>query len=277
MSSNGVSSQGTSLKGQSISVLGSGWLGAPLADVLSGFGAIVRVASRSKDRLEGLAERGHMPYQVDLPEYPDELDDFLRASTLIINITLKDPDGYRPLIAAIEHSMIRQLLFISSTSVYPMLNRTVSESDALAVDQHPLRQIEQSLSEISGVSTTILRFSGLIGGDRQPGRFFASDRIVSNPDTPVNLIHRQDCLGLITSIVSQGVWGDVFEGCAPSHPTKRAFYSHAARQIGLDPPRFAEGSANDPFKRIDGSAICERTGYRFIYPDLMRIDLAAEL
>lgn len=276
MSSDSRTSGTLSLDGQSISVLGCGWLGAPLVQALSDCGAQLRVASRSRSRLEGPAQHGHRVYPIDLPSQCAHLDEFLCAQTLIINITLKDPEAYQPLINAIERSTIDRLLFVSSTSVYPMLDRVVTEADAMSAAAHPLRRIETRLSRIPGVSTSILRLAGLIGPDRHPGRFFAGGRTVKHPDTPVNLIHRQDALGLIIALISQGLWGQTFNGCAPSHPTRRAFYTQAAEQIGAPAPRCASGSTEDPFKQIDGSAITDQTGYQFLHPELMAIDLADE-
>jgi hypothetical protein len=43
---------------------------------------------------------------------------------------------------------------------------------------------------------------------------------VQQPYAPVNLIHRDDCIGIINAIIEQNVWAEVFNGCADTHPFK---------------------------------------------------------
>ena len=46
-----------------------------------------------------------------------------------------------------------------------------------------------------GIDTTMIRFSGLIGYDRIPIKSIKRKKLVLNPDCPLNLIHRDDCVG----------------------------------------------------------------------------------
>jgi hypothetical protein len=49
----------------------------------------------------------------------------------------------------------------------------------------------------SRFKTTVLRFGGLIGEDRNPFKFIAGRENMDNPDAPINLIHQADCIGII--------------------------------------------------------------------------------
>jgi nucleoside-diphosphate-sugar epimerase len=133
-----------------------------------------------------------------------------------------------------------------------------------------LYQIEQSFQKSPDFDSTILRLSGLIGYQRHPGRFFSHNKPVLNPDAPVNLIHRDDCIGLITAIIIKGAWGEVFNGCADTHPNKRDFYSHARQLVNQPPPLFAK-TTEKQYKIVSNDKIKVQLGYEFLYPDLMNI------
>ena len=162
------------------------------------------------------------------------------------------------------------MIFVSSTSVYPNDAGLVHEGDGKESPDHPLFRIENRFRESPGFSTTIVRFGGLIGYSRHPGRFFRSGKTVSNPDSGVNLIHRDDCIAILERLVANGPWGEVFNCCADTHPSKREFYSHAASQLGSDPPRF-EDSPDAPVKLIMNEKVKRVLDYEFVHPDLMAV------
>ncbi|MDH3391917.1 MAG: hypothetical protein OEL85_08985, partial [Desulfobulbaceae bacterium] len=170
----------------------------------------------------------------------------------------------------IEKSEVEKLLFVSSTSVYENKNRTISESDGEESKLSPLITIENLFKNSIKIKTTIVRFGGLIGYSRNPGKFFSKGRIVHNPDSNVNLIHRDDCIEIISKIVEQEVWGEVFNCCADTHPTKKAFYTQAAKSIGFPVPKF-ENSSSVSFKIISNKKVKQHLNYKFMYDDLMNI------
>jgi nucleoside-diphosphate-sugar epimerase len=159
---------------------------------------------------------------------------------------------------------------VSSTSVYPVDSGMVTESDGKESPDHPLTIIENRFMQNGNIEATILRFGGLIGYSRHPGRFFRGGKTVKNPDSNVNLIHRDDCINIIDRIVSKDLWGETFNCCADTHPSKREFYSRAARQLGAPLPEFEE-SYERPFKIIDNRKVKQKLAYEFLHPDLMDI------
>lgn len=210
-----------------ISILGCGWLGIPLAERLIQMNHSVKGSTRSVSKRELLKQKGLLPFQVDL-ERPGDIQAFLSSEVLIVAIPSKDIGAFEHLLQQIERSSIRKVIFISSTSVYTLCNQVVHESDCLN-EVSPLRLIEKKFLEVKSFDLSILRLAGLVGPGRHPGRFFAQGNLLRNPDACVNLIHLNDCLNVIVKVLKSQAWGEIFNVCSDDHPSKRAFYSRAAR------------------------------------------------
>jgi len=254
-----------------ISILGSGWLGLPLAQQLQRAGHNVKVATRSDARLHQLASDGLSAFQIDIDAASGDISGFLQSNILIINIPNKNVESFQWLAQQISLSPINKILFISSTSVYKPWPTPVSEDCGALDPNHPLVQIEQLLSGLENIEATVIRFAGLIGPKRNPANFFKNGKSVADSDSPVNLIHLQDCIGIIEAIIAQQAWGDVFNGCATSHPSKREFYSAARQALGKELPNFAD-SANSAIKSVANNKLKQKLGYEFIHDDLMQLD-----
>ena len=230
----------------------------------------VKASTTSESRLPELSSIKVEPFIVDIERLSRNLQTFLQANILIINIPSKNIDGFIGLLKEIEKSEVEKLLFVSSTSVYENKNKTISESDGEESTLSPLLKIENLFRNSSKIKPTIVRFGGLIGHSRNPGKFFSKGRIVHNPDSYVNLIHRDDCIEIISQIVEQEVWGDVFNCCADTHPTKREFYTQAAKSIGFPVPSF-DDSGYVSFKIISNQKVKHHLNYKFLHGDLMNI------
>ncbi len=257
------------MNNKTISILGSGWLGVPLAEALIQQGYAINLSSRSTAKDKLIRDIGAIPYlvNIDTRTYPN---DFFNADMLICNITSKNIEGFSTLIERIGQSQVQQVLFISSSSVYLNTNTIVTEDALQENPQHPLYRIEQLFQQAASFDSTIVRFSGLVGYQRHPGRFFKQGKIVPQANAPVNLIHRDDCIALIQAIIEQAAWGDTFNACADTHPTKRIFYQHASELLGQKPPEF-DDTAENQYKIVSNAKIKKRLGYQFIYPDVMQI------
>jgi len=82
-------------------------------------------------------------------------------------------NGFSNLKKEIEKSEIENVLFVSSTSVYEDNNKIISESDGEESTQSQLLTIENLFRKSGKFKTTIVRFGGLIGYSRNPGKFLA--------------------------------------------------------------------------------------------------------
>tara|TARA_B110000046_G_scaffold51451_1_gene57315 strand:- start:682 stop:1530 length:849 start_codon:yes stop_codon:yes gene_type:complete len=267
-----------------ISILGSGWLGFPLAIELSQANFHVKASSRSQERLTHLRKAGieAHAYDIDVSDVRKNTheNDFLQADILIINITSKSIEAFAQLISEIEKSTIQQVLFISSTSVYTnsanLDSAAVTEDSLKQLKPCPLLTIESMFQANDHFETTIIRFSGLIGYQRHPGRFFLTTndddstycKTIKNPDARVNMIHRDDCIGIINAVIKQNCWGEVFNACASQHPTRREFYKAALNHLGEYEPVFS-GQTDSVGKVISNQKVTEQLGYSFIHDDLL--------
>jgi NAD dependent epimerase/dehydratase family enzyme len=86
----------------------------------------------------------------------------------------------------------------------------------------------------------VVRFGGLIGEDRHPVKFLSGRKNVEQPDSPVNLIHQNDCIGILLTLIEKEIYGEVFNAVAPSHPTRKTYYTKMALSFGLPLPEFAQ-------------------------------------
>jgi nucleoside-diphosphate-sugar epimerase len=178
----------------------------------------------------------------------------------------------------IEKSSVEKVLFISSTSVYGDDNLEVTEQTKLNPDTESGKQLvqaEQLLQSNPNFKTTILRFGGLIGEDRHPIKFLAGRKNIENPNAPINLIHQEDCIGIILDILSDTVpklleyevWNETFNAVAPFHPSREKYYTQKAIEFNLALPEF--NFENLTFgKTISSSKVENVLKYTFAKPKL---------
>lgn len=267
------------MKAGTVSILGCGWLGLPLGKNLRNRRFSVKGSVTTPEKFGLLRTSGIVPYRIVLNDSEVEIDDptFFETDVLIISIPPRRIDGIEgifpaqiaQLIPVILKAGIKKVIFISSTSVYPENLQTASEDDTLSPDKasgKALVAAENLLKNLTDFETTIIRFGGLIGADRNPARFLLkSYRPVAN--VPVNLIHQDDCIGIISAILEQDLWGETLNACCPEHPLKKDFYGKAAQISGLPLPRIS----NEPeaYKVIDSSKLQRLLKYEFKYPSPM--------
>lgn len=256
-----------------ISILGCGWLGLPLGKFLAASQYNTKGSTRSVDKLPRIQEAGMKPYQILLPDLDGE-HDFFHSDVLIITLPPSVPEYVKiidNLIAKIVTSPVKHVLFISSTSVYPNVNGVVEEKDAMSITStHSgvnLFDVEQLFRNNKNFETTILRFAGLYGPNRDPGRFLAGKKDLKGAAIPINLVHLDDCIGVIHQIIEQTAWGQTFNVCAPIHPEKKAFYTKACRKLGLEAPQFTADLA--PYKVVNSDKLVQKLNYSFKHSDPM--------
>jgi len=259
-----------------ISILGCGWLGLPLAKALLENGFSVNGSTTSQKKLSILENLGIQPYLIALSEDKTvgNLNDFLENSKiLIIDVPPKlrgtEKENFvskiKNVIPFIEKSTVENLLFISSTSVYGEDNLVVTEETELNPDTESGRQliqVEELLQSNSNFKTSILRFGGLIGEDRHPIKFLAGRKNIENPNAPINLIHQEDCIGIIKKIIELNSWNETFNAVTPFHPSRKEYYTQKAIEFNLEIPEF--NAENSSFgKTISSSKIETILGYSF--------------
>ncbi len=268
------------MKKETITILGCGWLGLPLARTLVKEGYSVKGSTTREERLETIHDAGVEPYLVKLdPEVNgDDIVAFLQSDILIVNIPPARRDDiveyhieqFSSLIDALGQSPVRSVLLVSSTSVYPALNSEVTEEDGVDPESlagQALLLVEEMLMQESGFQTTVLRFGGLVGYDRNPAKYLASMAEITHSDQPMNLVHRDDCVKIISEIIRLEQWGEVFNACSPVHPLRKEYYGRAAATAGIESPPLAPSAEPAPYKLVNSDKMINALHYHFLYPD----------
>jgi nucleoside-diphosphate-sugar epimerase len=264
-----------------ISVLGGGWLGLPLAQYLAAQGYAVQVSRTTAAGAQQVRELGLRAQEVNLAaEAPLADGPFWQVSTMLIAVPPQagQPEAmqvaqYQRLAERLRASGVQHVLYVSSTSVYGDANAEVTETTPLA-PQKPGGQVVQALEQVLqqevAMQTTVLRFGGLIGYDRLPADAAAIQRRSRAADTPLNVIHRDDCVRIICEIVRQGAWGEVFNACADAHPTRREYYATAAAARGFTLPDMGPVQVL-PYKVVNSDKLKAALSYQFLYPNPLAV------
>jgi nucleoside-diphosphate-sugar epimerase len=250
-----------------ISILGTGWLGEPLSLHLISLGYKVNGSTTSAMKMSRLEEVGIEPFLINIDKYNENIEAFLKAEVLIINITSKNLDSYKNLVSHIENAGIKKVILISTTSVYPSAPGNITE-EGETDPANVWLQIENLFRGNYFFKTTIIRFAGLFGYTRKPGNFFPSGKIIPNPEGSVNMIHRDDCIRIIDKIIAQEAYGHTFNACADSHPTRREFYTKMTLICGKEAPQFGEQSTQEN-KLISNEKLKNTLSFKFKYPDIL--------
>lgn len=241
-----------------ISILGCGWLGLPLAEASIKNGFTVKGSTTSSSKLTQLEKLGILPYLMELQSntIAGDITTFLKGSEIVIidippKLRSNNSEDFvskiQTLIPFIEQSEVQKVLFVSSTSVYGEDNAVVTETTPLNPDSEGGRQlviVEQLLQSNPHFQTTILRFGGLVGTDRNPIRMLSGKENLPNAKAPINFIHQTDCIGIIQKIIALDCWNETFNAVSPYHPTREEYYTKKALEWQLVAPTFDPTSLN---------------------------------
>lgn len=261
-----------------ISVIGCGWLGLPLATYLFAKGCKVKGSTTSEDKLELLKKHNIEEFIVRLnaTHITGHYAECLAGSeTVIINIPpglRKNPDKNHVaeithLIKAIEAQHVKNVLYISSTSVFkntddfPLINEgSVPNGSSNSAKQ--LIEIEQLLHNNPNFNTTVLRFGGLYDAERHPATYLAGRKNIANPKAPINLIHKEDCIQIIVTILINNLWNVSLNAVYPSHPNKKTYYFAYCKHHNLPLPEF-NSSTKSKGKTVNCSKLVQLLNYTF--------------
>ena len=267
---------------KSISILGCGWLGLPLAKSLIAKGFSVKGSTTSSEKIAALEKAGINAFQITLSEHEinGNLVSFLSDSEiLIVDIPPKlravSSESFvkkmEALIPFIKKTKVKKVIFISSTSVYNDQYSAVTQTTPAEPDTESGKQLlaveKLLLMNPFDFSTTIIRFGGLIGEDRHPVYHLAGKKDLANPNAAINLIHQTDCIGIIEKVIELNCWNQTFNAVAPFHPTRKEYYTQKAAELGLPLPRFSENPTSLG-KIIHPDLVVSDLKYQFQKPEL---------
>jgi nucleoside-diphosphate-sugar epimerase len=262
---------------KTVSILGCGWFGKPLARKLLESGLSVKGSTTNPEKLDDLQQMGIQAYLIHIAAVDTAVDiDFFNTDVLLIDIpprrNTSEQHSFMQKIEQISQlavqQQIKEILFISSTSVYGDHNLEVDESSAPDPDSASgaiLLNAENYLKAQDQFHSTVIRFGGLIGPGRDPGRFLAGKTGIANGLAPVNLIHLTDCIEIVSKIILQDAFGYTFNATAPDHPTRQTFYTQAAKKSGLPEPQFISECRH--WKIVNSTQAARLLDYSFQRPN----------
>jgi nucleoside-diphosphate-sugar epimerase len=260
-----------------VSILGLGWIGEPLGHLLVENSCQVIGSTTKPEKRSILQGKGIDARLLSLNPEPsgEDFEELFTADVLYINIPparrTKSDDfhidqlGY--LLEMVAKGNVERAIYVSSTSVYPDLNREVDEGLLLTTENtgNPvLHKAEKIMQSFFGDRLTIIRFGGLLGDNRVPGRYFSGRSDVVG-HAPANYVYRSDAVRSVHWIIRNDLWGEVYNITAPLHPAKREVYEANAKQLGFAPP-VSYGNESATWKLVS-SAKFLATGFVFDYPD----------
>lgn len=239
-----------------IAIIGLGWLGLPLAKSLHAKGYDIIGSTTRSEKLMRLLD-SKLSVRIIKVEKNGLLGDWNRfiedVDLLIINLppggaenNQSDyPQKINQVVSRCDATL--KVIFVSSTSVYGDNNEIVTEessTEPTKVSGEAVLAAEKLVLAHFGKNATIVRFAGLIGENRHPGRFLDAGTLLTNPAGKVNLIERSDCIRLIEAIYEQQKFGEIYNGCSDAHPTREEFYTKAAYNVSLAAPTFKASPAD---------------------------------
>jgi nucleoside-diphosphate-sugar epimerase len=264
-----------------VSIIGLGWLGEAVALLLQRQGHLVLGSSTRPEKVELLRGKGVDAIHFALDPDPKGTAYHRLFDSEILIVTLPprsrhgDGEAYLQQLASLRtlvaNSAVKQVIFISSTGIYPNENKEVPYTEEEQITESNagnsiLYRAEQLMKESPSYALTILRMGGLMGGDRIPGSYFSGkEEVVGH--TRVNFIHQDDAARMIALVLDQGLWNQTFNGVALEHPLRREVYAKNASALGILPPVSYQEAVDEKVGRWISSEKISATGFSFDFPN----------
>ncbi len=261
-----------------IAVVGCGWLGLPLAISLQKSGHSIVATRRSKAGCSQLRSLGSTCVQFELGATltQEKFAPIFNCDLLVLNIpvdrkTASAEEFSTNMDDFLRHAVdsnIKQVIFVSTSSVYGDLNAVVSEKSPTTPNTQSGKinlTVEQLVQRYFAAQASILRPAGLVGKDRHPVHYLAGKTELAAPNKVVNLVHQHDVIQSIECIIKNGIWGHTLVLSASEHPTRQDYYTWAAEQLSIAAPSFVEEPGQPSGKLIDASASLDILGIHLKY------------
>lgn len=273
---------------KNVSIIGLGWIGEPLGVLLQEKGFQVLGSTTSAEKQSKLNQKGLKAIQFSLNPHPEGVgfNKLFQSEILVINIPPRTRSGnglfhveqLKYLRALIDQSAIQKVIFVSSTGIYPEIDSPQEYREDFPITlentgNEILLKAEQMMQAERKFDLTVVRFGGLMGKERIPGKYFSGKENVAG-QTRVNFIHQNDAVKIIAWIIEKGLWNQTFNGVAPSHPLRREIYEKNASELGLTPPATYQNEPEGKDRLISPEKILS-TGFEFEFPDPLGFSYAS--
>jgi nucleoside-diphosphate-sugar epimerase len=259
---------------KTISIIGCGWLGFPLAKEFIGKGYKVKGSTTRVEKLKVLSSAGIEPFILRLPVVDGLENNLLNSKTIIFNIPprlrnrteseyLKDISSFLELLSKVDFA---KLIHISTTSIYGDRKGICTENDE---DRASIHFKAENLLKVFCAKNNKLfvsaRCGGLMGYDRFPCKYYNESNVLSNGHIGVNYIHRDDLINILVQVVETDSCQGVFNIVAPIHPSRKELIVDCAKVAGINPPQFI--NSEEKGKEISVDFLKKELKYEFKYPN----------
>lgn len=264
-------------------IAGCGYVGTALAQRLADAGHVVHAIRRDAGSLPSIVN----PIQADMA-MPDGIPDLPEVDYVFYTAAAGGYDeacyrsayveGPTHLLAALsgQGCKPRRVFFTSSTGVYAQGDGEWVDEESPTEPNHfsgTMMLEGERCFHNSPFASTVVRLGGIYG----PGRIRILDGVRSGtlraPAMPtyVNLIHRDDCAGVLSHLMEMAEPESVYLGVDDEPAERGAMYAWVAQRLGVSPP--APESDNDALagrsarsnKRCRNQKL-RASGYAFRYP-----------
>ena len=283
-------------------IVGCGYVGVPLGKELVRQGQTVFGLRRSTLAAEEMQSVGITPLHADITK-PDSLKNLPRDFDWVVNCTASGgggADDYRKiylkgnrnLITWLAGSPLKKFVYTSSTSVYGQNDgSTVTEKSPIAPDAETskvLAETEQLLlaaAQQENFPAVILRVAGIYGPARGHSfkQFLRGDARIEGDGTRwLNMIHRDDLIGVIIGALENASAGEIFNAADNAPVSQRGFFAWLAAELNRPMPSTVlpdaeiwrkRGVTN---KRVSNAKLRAKLNYEFQFPDF-RAGYSAEI
>jgi nucleoside-diphosphate-sugar epimerase len=290
-------------------IVGCGYVGLPLGKVLARQGHEVFGLRRSALAAAELKAAGIVPLHADITQ-PATLAQLPRNFDWVVNCTASGGGGaadYRKiylegnsnLLAWLAEAPPQKFVYTSSTSVYAQNDGSiVTEQSVTAPDAETSKVLVETekllLAAANGsrreslgqkFPAVILRVAGIYG----PGRghsfksFLRGDARIEGDGTRwLNMIHRDDLIGVIIAALENAQAGEIFNAADNAPVTQRNFFEWLAAELKRPMPPTVPADPETGHrrgvtnKRVSNTKLRAELKYEFQFPDF-RAGYAAEI
>ncbi|WP_347218155.1 NAD(P)-binding domain-containing protein [Chryseobacterium sp.] len=245
-----------------IGIIGYGWLGARMAASMPGQYEIYATTT-TREKADELNNEGIHATVANFPDYQltepySQWDVMENLDVLIVTIPISEKSCcvsslYNRIqnLSSYIGDFKGQMFLMSSTSVYPDMDKDFTEDDISIEKVSGERMVRTKYPQVN-----ILRLGGLMGDNR-----LLKNYNITNLDFAVNHIHYKDIAGIILKMIEKGTERCLYNVTAPLHPSK-AQVINAQKNINNE-----EGPEEIKGKKILSSKLVSELGYIFQYPD----------
>lgn len=245
-----------------VGIIGFGWLGARIAEILKSKYEITATV-RSEKKAQKLRSLG---WSVSPADFPEDRIITVQAhleisvcDAILITVPFSErrhgPTVMQNKMTNIAHfigDFSGPVFIMSSTGIYPDITKQMTEEEVAVSDA-----FSENLFKNWFPQGSVLRLGGLMGDQR-----LLKNYSVAQENQIVNHIHYQDVAGILNLLLEKEVYNKLYNMVAPMHPTKAEVI---AAQYGKSWQQ--KNQKNRVGKEISSEKLIQETHYKFAYPD----------